>query len=331
MKKISKKIIVKRLSYLKQISNMLDFDQIDERKNRSAIDAILNLTHDIQLILKQKLITLCLFLNVKKTFDHVSINQLLIILMKLNLFIQLKNWVNNFMNNWSIALTFDDQKQHTRQIKIDISQKSSISSILFFIYIRSFFSKIRIKIRINFFNFIDDIQINVSSKSIENNCKTLIKIIKIAFSWINANAIQFDGSKFELIHVESKKIMSINSIILSNKTILKLQNMIKWLKIWIDRKLTFKTHVEKRLIFAIKIFHSINRLQNFKWNLIFMITRQLYLTCSTAISDYDFEIWWNDQKLYAEKFQKLQNLKLRKILKIFKTSSILIMKIEINI
>ena len=86
------------------------------------------------------------------------------------------------MNNRSIALTFDDQKQHTRQIKIDISQKLSISSILFFIYIRFLFSKIRIKIRINSFNFINDIKINVSSKNIENNCKTLIEIIKITFS-----------------------------------------------------------------------------------------------------------------------------------------------------
>ena len=89
--KISEKIIAKRLSYLGQISNMLDFDQIGGRKNRSAIDAVLNLTHDIQLTLKQKLITSCLFLNVKKAFDHVSTNQLLIILIKLNLFIQLKN------------------------------------------------------------------------------------------------------------------------------------------------------------------------------------------------------------------------------------------------
>ena len=86
------------------------------------------------------------------------------------------------MNNQSIALAFDDQKQYTRQIKTDISQKSSISLILFFIYIRFLFSKIRIKTRISSFNFIDDIQISVSSKNIENNCKTLIEIVKIAFS-----------------------------------------------------------------------------------------------------------------------------------------------------
>ena len=250
---------------------------------------------------------------------------------QIKFFIELKNCINNFMNNQSIALAFDGQKQHTRQIKTDISQKSSISSILFFIYIWFLFSKIRIKIQTSSFNFIDDIQISVSSKNIENNCKILIEIVKIAFSWTDANAVQFDDSKSELIHFESKKIMSTNSIILSNETILKFQNMIKWLKIWIDRKLTFKTHVEKRLIFAIKIFHSINRLQNFEWDLASMITRQLYQTCITAISDYDFKIWWNDQKSYAEKFQNLQNLKLRKILKIFKTSSISIMKIEINI
>ena len=90
--------------------------------------------------------------------------------------------MNDFMNNRSIALTFDDQKQHMRQIKIDILQKSSISSILFLIYIRFLFSKIRIKTRINSSNFIDDVQISTSSKNIKNNCKTLIEIVKIAFS-----------------------------------------------------------------------------------------------------------------------------------------------------
>ena len=79
-----KKIIVKRLSYLKQISNMFDFDQINERKIRPAINAVFNLTHNIQLILNQKLIKSCLFLNVKIIFDHVSTNQLLIVLTKLN-------------------------------------------------------------------------------------------------------------------------------------------------------------------------------------------------------------------------------------------------------
>ena len=68
---------------------------------------------------------------------------------------------------------------------------------------------------------------SVSSKNIENNCKILTEIAKIAFSWADANAVQFDDSKSELIHFESKKIMSTNSITLPNGTVLKPQNMIK--------------------------------------------------------------------------------------------------------
>ena len=94
--------------------------------------------------------------------------------------------------------------------------------------------------------------------------------------------------------------MLTNSITLSNETILKSQNMIKWLKIWIDRKLTFKTHVEKRLIFAIKVFYSINRLQNFQWNLAFK---------TSSISIIEIEI--NIQSIKIQLNQKNQKLALR--------------------
>ena len=82
---------------------------------------------------------------------------------------------------------------------------------------------------------------------------------------------------------------------------------------------------------AIRIFHSISRLQNFEWGLVPIATRQLNKTCITVSSDYGSEIWWNDQKSYAQKFQKLQNLGLRKILKIFKTTPISVIEIEANI
>ena len=62
-----------------------------------------------------------------------------------------------------------------------------------------------------------------------------------------------------------------------------------------------------------------------------MTTRQLYQTCITSISDYGSEIWWNDQKHFLQKFQKLQNLKLWKILEAFKTLPTNAMKIEVNI
>ncbi len=70
---------------------------------------------------------------------------------------------------------------------------------------------------------------------------------------------------------------------------------------------------------------------NNEWELNVKSEKQLYLTCITSISDYDVEIWWNNQKSYLVKFRKLQNATLRKILNAFWTSSIDAMQIEVEI
>jgi purine nucleoside phosphorylase len=85
LEKISEKIIVSRLAYFEQTSDLLDLNQMSERKDLSAIDAVLNLTHDIELSLKEKKSTTCVFLDVKDAYDYVSIKQLMNVMKKLHL------------------------------------------------------------------------------------------------------------------------------------------------------------------------------------------------------------------------------------------------------
>jgi len=56
--------------------------------------------------------------------------------------------------------------------------------------------------------------------------------------------------------------------------------------------------------------------------------RQLYIACIVSVADYGVPIWWDNQKSLLDKYQKLQNLALRRILGAFKTSSIMAMKLE---
>src|SRR5205085_12184924 len=75
-------------------------------------------------------------------------------------------------------------------------------------------------------------------------------------------------------------------------------------------------------------FHQIARLFNTEKGLSFQTMRQLYIACIVSIADFEVPIWWNNQKFLLDKFQKLQNLALRKILGAFKTSPIITMKLE---
>ena len=50
LEKVAEKIMATRLSYLSQVSELLDIDQTEGRKQRSVIDAVMSLTHNIELV-----------------------------------------------------------------------------------------------------------------------------------------------------------------------------------------------------------------------------------------------------------------------------------------
>ena len=62
---------------------------MNDRKNRSAIDTIMNLTHDIQHAFHKNHVLTAVLLNVKGAFDHVSKIQLLNVMKQLKLSHQL--------------------------------------------------------------------------------------------------------------------------------------------------------------------------------------------------------------------------------------------------
>ena len=89
--------------------------------------------------------------------------------------------------------------------------------------------------------------------------------------------------------------------------------------------------MKKKITQTLKILNQIERLSNTERGLSFQVIRQLYIACISSIANYDVPIWWNNQKNMLEKFQKLQNIALRKMLGAFKTSSINIMELEASI
>ncbi len=143
--------------------------------------------------------------------------------------------------------------------------------------------------------------------------------------------MQFDDSKFQLIHFESHKATFNQTTMLFNDTVVKLKICIQWLEVWLNQKLNFKMHVQIKIVAVTRTLHSLFKLMNSEWKLNAKSERQLYLVCIIIISDYNVEIWWNNQKSHAIKFRKLQNAALRKILKAFQTSFIKVMQIKTEI
>ncbi len=98
LNKVAEKIIAVQLSYTAEINDkLLNFDQMRDKKQRSAIDAVLNLVHNVQMTKSWENTLIYLLLNVKEVFDHVALKQLIKILIKLKILINLINWVKCFL------------------------------------------------------------------------------------------------------------------------------------------------------------------------------------------------------------------------------------------
>src|SRR5438034_2507625 len=140
--------------------------------------------------------------------------------------------------------------------------------------------------------------------------------------------------KQSLIHFHAKRSLDLKNELYSVKveeTVFQPKELVKYLDIWLDSKLSFKAHVEKKIASAQKVLMQIERLSNTEKGLSFQAMRQLYIACISSVADYGVPIWWDNQKHLLEKFQKLQNQTLRKILGTFKISPISAMKIEASI
>ena len=175
-----------RLSYWAETINLLYSEQMGGRKQRSAIDAAMCLTHDIQLANNNNKVLSALLLDVKGAFDHVSLNQLLKVMKKLHLPQTVLRWVQCFLTDRRITLAFDGERNQSERVNSGIPQGSPISSILFLIYIRYLFVKINknhlhLNLSLKLSSYIDDVIITVEGKTAEENSQTLMKITKTTF------------------------------------------------------------------------------------------------------------------------------------------------------
>ena len=234
------------------------------------------------------------------------------------------------MQKRKMQLRFDENTQEMLNVNVGISQSSSVSSILFLIYTRFSLSE-RMNAGERILSYVDNIDLVVSFKSVEKNCQLLQNLAEILLLEQEQNCMQFDIDKTELIHFHSKRNLDLKDERFAVKiedALVQPKNLVKYLDVWLDFKLNFKAHVEKKLASASKMLMQIERLFNTERELIFQTIRQLYIACISSVADYKVPVWWNEQKHLLERFQKLQNQALRKILEVFKTSPVSAMKIE---
>ncbi len=314
---------------------------MNERKNRSCETILKLLTkqiHTIWNMSKDKIATL-LSMNVIEAYDHVSRERLLHNLKKRRISTWIIAWTDNFMQDKKINLIVRAKQTIMSNVNVDISQKSSIASILYLFYNANLLKLLEQSSRkMIVIDFVNDINIFIYDISTINNCRLLKKMHEHCLLWSRRHEIVFASIKYELIHL-TRNIAKFDM-----QTSIKICDVVKQsfshvrvLSVQIDNKLKWSAHfrsVQKKMFTQILIF---SRLIAFTWEVCFSKIRLIYSTIIRSIIIYDFFIWHashersNSVVVATKKLVRLQQQSLRLINDNFKTISMQILEIKIHV
>ncbi len=339
--KVLKSVIARRISDLTKVHDLFFVNQMNERKNRSCETILKLLTkqiHTIWNMSKDKIATL-LNMNVIEAYDHVSRERLLHNLKKKRISTWIIVWTNNFMQDKKINFIVKARQTIMNNVNVDISQKSSMSSILYLFYNTNLLKLLEQSSRkMIVIDFVNDINIFIYDINTINNCRLLKKMHEHCLLWNRRHEIVFASIKYELIHL-TKNIAKFDM-----QTSIKICDVVKQsfshvrvLNVQIDNKLKWNAHlrnVQKKMFTQILIF---SRLIAFTWKACFSRIKFIYSTIIRSIIIYDFIIWHashersNSVVVATKKLIRLQQQNLRLINDNFKTISMQILKTKTHV
>jgi hypothetical protein len=339
--KTLKSIIAQRINDLTKTHDLLSINQMSERRNRSCettLKLLIEQIHTVWNMSKDKLITL-LSMNVVETYDHVSRTRLLHNLWKRRIFTWIIVWTNSFMQNRRITLAINSDTTTISNVNVDISQSSFVFFILYLFYNADLLKLLKRSFRrVAALNFVNDINLLTYEFSITSNCRILKKMHAHCETWARRHEIVFASIKCELIHLtRNSRKFDMQTIVRICDVVKQSLNQIRVLRVQIDIKFKWRTHVkniEKKMITQTL---TLSRLIVFIWKTCFVKTRLIYKTIIRSVVIYASIIWHASHDRSdnvvdtTTKLIKMQQQCLKMISDNFKTMSTQILEVEIYV
>ncbi len=216
-----------------------------------------------------------------------------------------------------------------REINADISQKFFISLILFLFFNASLIEKCEaLKIKIKVLDFINNINILVYDRFIEEICRTLSKTYNVYVKWTCTHDTTFTSEKYKLTHFTRKlKRFNMMTSIQIKSSVIKLKSDVWVLEVQLNMKLQWDVHLQQIETNHVTRMLTLSHLEVFTWETIFTKARQVYSAVVRSEIAFKASVWHQRSKkdeLSSKecRLKTLQNQTLHHVTEVFKRVNI---------
>lgn len=337
MAKVFEKILANRVTKAAEDRNLLSWNQMGARRNRSTISAVQLLQGSIESAwhADKKCIISVLGLDIKGAFDNMPHEILLNILRKKGYPEWLVKTLGSFMSNRTTRISFTGYQSRTFTTNTGIPQGSPLSPILFLLYISELLEKFQtIDQRLYGFGFVDDTTLVTWSHSAGENCKRLEDAHKLCNEWAQSHGAEFAPEKYQLMHfTRGRQDEDLRSTVqIDNARAELMTEKMRLLGIWMDPKLSWKPHMNTACLKGRTQLEALQRVAGSTWGPSVQKTRLLYTAVVRPTLTYGAQVWHEPtlkgNHRSTEGLQKIQSASLRTALGAYKRTPRMILASE---
>ena len=284
-------------------NNIIHPLQFGFRKFHSTYMPLCRLTDEITKSLQDDQIACCLYLDLKKAFDTVSINILLQKLYAYGFRNKLYDIMKSYLSNRTQRTKIKGQLSDSRDVLVGVPQGSILGPLLFILYANDLPNISR---DADFYLFADDTAIVVRGNNRDElQCK-LNDLLPMVSDWLVTNrlSLNIEKTNYQLF---SKGMMDDLIVRLNGKKVER-KKFVKYLGVFVEENLKWNKHIDS--VSSI-ISRNIGMIARVKF---FLSSRELLLLYNSLILpylNYCAVVWGNNYESRINKITKLQKRALR--------------------
>ena len=320
MCKLMEKIVNNRLTWYLKKNRVITPTQFGSLKKRSTIDSLANIEHYIRKNYKEKKITGAIFFDIEKAYDTTWRHRVLKQLHEYDLRGNLPIFISNFMKQRTFQVKFHNTLSEKYELSNGLPQGSVLSGTLFIIGINNIVKQLPARIRKNL--YVDDFAVYYASRSIRHLQRILSTAANKVNQWTKSNGFKLALSKTQgILFYRNKKWLQGRKIKLKieNHNV-EFKNAVKFLGVYLDTHLNFKTHIAYTKSKAISALNLLKKLSNTKWGAKRKPLTNLFKATVMSKINYGAPIYGSATQATLKKLHTVQTQGLRLCTGAFKSS-----------
>lgn len=303
-RKLLEKMILNRLEPLIEKSGVLSKTQYGFRRGRGTRDCLALLATNVQIAFNRKEELAAVFLDVAGAYDSVIIDKLCSKLYSIGVPTFLSNFLLNLLSKKKMTFYLNNVAKISRDSYFGLPQGSCLSPFLFNIYTNDMDNCIADECYL--IQYADDSVIWVAGKDRIVMQTSLQQSINNLVIWGDSHGFSYSNEKTELM-VFSRKRSPANLKVFLYGSEVKLVHETKYLGIWYDPKMTWKTHINYLLKKCQKRVNFLRTITGTWWGAHPKLLLTLYNTTILSVLEYGSFVFDQAAKTHMLKLCRLQN------------------------